>query len=139
MTRDALSPSGWERRIEWGTLGLGAAAAALVAARGTPQAAMGIAAGTVLAWLHFRWLRSVVVTLEAFSKQQAGTEKPRVPRAIYARVFGGFALLLAVVCASFFYSLLPGAAVVAGLFTLVVAVLGECVYQLARDGRVRAE
>jgi len=139
MTPGTASPGASERRIEWATIALGLAAAALVAARGSGPAALGVAAGTALAWLNFRWLRRVVATLELLSKQQAGSEKPRVPRAIYARVFGGFALLLAVVCASFFYSLLPGAAVVAGLFTLVVAVLGECVYQLARGSRVRAE
>jgi len=132
MSRGVATPSAAERRIEWGTIGLGGAAAAVMAARGTGLAALGIAAGTALAWLNFRWLRSVVVTLEVLSKQQAGAEKPQVPRGIYARIFGGFALLLAVVCASFFYSLLPGAAVVAGLFTLVVAVLIECLYQLAR-------
>jgi hypothetical protein len=139
MSRGAALPSAAERRIEWGTIGLGIVAAAVVLARGTRPAALGIMAGTALAWLNFRWLRGVVVTLEVLSKQQAGAEKPRVPRGIYARFFAGFALLLAVVCASFLYSSLPGAAVVAGLFTLVAAVLIECVYQLARGPRPGAD
>jgi len=139
MSRDGMLLTASERRIEWATLGLGAAAAGLVAARGTAPAALGVAAGAVLAWINFRWLCRAVATLEVLSKQQAGAGKPRVPRGIYARFFGGFALLLAVVCASFFYSLLPGVAVVAGLFTLVAAVLGEAVYQLARDWREKAE
>lgn len=132
MTREAAPPSASERRIEWGTIALGAAAAVFAAARVTERAALGVAVGTLLAWINFRWLRSAVLTLEALSKAQAGVEKPQVPRRIYVRFFGGFALLLAVVCASFFYSLFPGAAVVAGLFSLVAAVLVECVYLLAR-------
>lgn len=132
MSRNAVPPSPPERRIEWGTVALGAAAALCIAARGYGRAAIGVSAGAFLAWLNFRWLRSAVLTLEALSKAQAGAEKPRVPSQVYVRFFGAFALLLSAVCASFFYSLFPGAAVVAGLFTLVAAVLLECIYQLAR-------
>ncbi len=132
MSGDTAPPTAPERRIEWGTIALGAGATLWVAARVSARAAIGVAAGTLLAWINFRWLRSAVLTLEALSKAQAGTEKPNVPSQIYLRFFGAFALLLAAVCASFFYSLFPGAAVVAGLFTLVAAVLLECIYQLAR-------
>ncbi|HXZ20167.1 MAG TPA: hypothetical protein VEG63_09475 [Candidatus Acidoferrales bacterium] len=139
MSRQAVPLSASERRIEWGTIALGAAAALFAAARMTGRAAFGVAVGTLLAWINFRWLRSAVITLEVLSKAQAGVEKPSVPREVYARFFGAFALLVAVVCASFFYSLFPGAAVVAGLFSLVAAVLVECVYLLARGRGERTD
>jgi hypothetical protein len=126
---------GAERRIEWWTLGLGGGAAALAAAGGAWRTAMGIAAGTFLAWIHYRWLRGNVALLETLSIQQAGEEKPRVPRRVSARFKAGYALLIGVLCASFFFSAIPALAVGAGLLSLVAAVMAEGVYQLARGWR----
>jgi hypothetical protein len=124
-----------ERRIEWWTLGLGSGAAALAAGGGGVRTALGIAAGTLLAWANFRWLRSSVSVLEALSLRQAGEEKPRVPRRVYVRLIAGYALLLALVCASFFSSVVPAFAVVGGLLSLVAAVIAEGMCQLARGWR----
>ena len=49
-----------ERRIEYMTLGLGAAGAICAAVMWTPRAALGVAAGAVLAWLNFRWMKQGV-------------------------------------------------------------------------------
>jgi len=128
-----------ERRIEWWTLGLGSGAAAFAAAGAGVRAALGIAVGTLLAWANFRWLRSSVSVLETLSLRQAGEEKPRVPRRVYVRLIAGYALLLAVVCASFFSSVVPAFAVVGGLLSLVAAVIAEGMCQLARGWREHAQ
>ena len=130
---------GAERRIEWWMLGLGGGAAALVAMAGAWRAGLGIAAGAILAWIHYRWLRGNVALLETLAIRQAGEEKPRVPRRVSTRFMVGYALLIGVLCASFFFSAIPALAVVAGLFTLAAAVMAEGVYQLARGRREGAE
>lgn len=126
------------QRIERGTLVLGAVAALAEFYLATGRAAAGVAVGTALAWMHFRWLQKGIAVLETASTRPSPAPV-RVPTRVYARFFGGFALLLAVLCAIFFYSLLPAAAVFAGLFTLVAGVLCEGVYQLARTWGAAAD
>ena len=123
-----------ERRIEWLTLGLGAAAAVVVAVRWGWRAALGLAVGAALAWLNYRWLKQGVGALVQLSVAQADAPKVRIPRRVYLKSFGRIALLIAVVYAILSRSLLPGAAVLAGLFSLVAAVLVELLYQLFRSG-----
>ena len=140
MDLDSRVLRGAERRIAGWILGLGAAGSVLAVARGGSRAAVGIALGTVLAWIHFRWLRHSVARLETLATGQAASGvKPQVQRGLRARLLAGYALLLAGVCASFFFSSIPAAAVVTGLLTLVGAVLAECVYQLSRGCRESSE
>src|SRR5258708_21327557 len=70
-----------ERRIAWLTLLLGLAAAAILALARQRPWATGLAIGTVLAWLNFRWLKRGLDALVLASEAQQGREKPRVPLA----------------------------------------------------------
>jgi len=133
MSTDASWSRGAERRIELFTLGLGAAAALATFARASGRAALGVALGSFVAWLNFRWLKAGVGRLESLSIQEAGRENPHLPRRGGVGFVARYALLAAVLCASFFSSLVPVAAVMAGLFTLVAAVLGEGLYHLFRE------
>ncbi len=135
MTLDAAYYRCALLRIERWTLGLGGAGALAVTLRGTGRAGAGVAAGTVLAWINFRWLQQGVAVFERLSTQQAEAEKVRIPKRVYIKFFGRYALLLAVLCATFFYSLLPPAAVLAGLFTPAAGVVAEGVHQLTRGRR----
>jgi hypothetical protein len=123
-----------QRRIEGWTLGLGALISVTAAMRVTGRAGAGVAAGTALAWLNFRWLKKGIAVLESHSTQPS-PGMTRVPRGVYVRFFGGYALLLAVLYAIFFYSWLPAQAVLAGLFTLVAGIIVEGVYQLLSGQR----
>jgi hypothetical protein len=123
-----------QRRIERWTLGLGAAIALATAIRTTGRAGAGVAAGTALAWMNFRWLKKGIAVLESHSTRPS-PEMVRVPRRVYVRLYGGYALLLAVLYVIFFYSLLPAEAVLVGLFTLVAGIITEGVYQLAQGWR----
>ena len=124
-----------ERRIEYLTLGLGAAATLVTSVRWGWRAGAGLALGAALAWVNYRWLKQGVAALVQLSATQAGAEQVRVPKRVYLKFFGRFALLIVVVYAILSRSLLPAAGVLAGLFALVAAVLLELLYELVRGNR----
>jgi hypothetical protein len=126
-----------ERRIEWLTLALGAAGAVFAAARWGWRAGSGVTLGAVLTWLNLRWLKQGVGALVAVSTAQAGSGQARVPGMVYAKFFGRFALLLFAVYVILSRSILPAAAVLAGLFAVVAAVMLELLFELARGRRGR--
>jgi hypothetical protein len=130
-----MNYSAAEHRIEWMTLALGLAGAALALARWGSLPAAGVALGAVLAWLNFRWLKQGVGALVKLSTAQAGEEHPRVPVSIYFKFFGRYALLLAVVYVILSRSLLPVAAVLGGLFAVIAAVMIEVMWELVRPRR----
>lgn len=124
-----------ERRIEWLTLLLGAAAAVAGGVRWGWKFAAGLAVGAALAWLNYRWLKQGIDALARLASAQGEAETPRIPRSVYVKFLGRFALLIGVLYVILSRSLLPAAAVLAGLFALVAAVLIELVTQLVRSGR----
>lgn len=124
-----------ERRIEYLTLGLGAAATLVAAVRWGWRAGAGLALGAALAWVNYRWLKQGVAALVKLSAEQAGAEQARVPKRVYLKFFGRFALLIVVVYAILSRSLLPAAAVLAGLFALAAAVLLELLHELVWGNR----
>ncbi len=124
-----------ERRVEQLTLGLGAAGSIGSGIRWGWKAALGFALGVVLAWLNFRWLKQGVYALAQVSRAQMGQPKPRVPLAVYAKLFGRLALLLGIVYVILSRSLLPAEAIVAGLFVLVGAVLVVVVWIVIQGWR----
>ncbi len=121
-----------EHRIEWMTLAFGLAGAGFVGIRWGWRAGAGVALGAVLAWLNFRWLKQGVNALVKISTAQAESEHARVPMGIYAKFFGRFALLLLVVYVILSRSLLPGIAVLGGLFAVAAAVMLELMWELVR-------
>ena len=124
-----------ERRVEWFTLALGTAGTAFAYFHWEWHAGAAFALGALLAWINFRWLKQGVGALVAVSTAQAGSEHARVPRMVYVKFFGRFALLLLVVYVILSRSILPMAEVLSGLFALVAAVLIELIFELARGGR----
>jgi ATP synthase I chain len=124
-----------ERRIEWLTLALGVAAAVFAAVRWGWRPGAGVAVGATLTWLNFRWLKQGVSALVAVSTAQAGSEQSRVPKMVYLKFLGRFALLLLVVYVILSRSLLPVAAVLGGLFAVVAAVMIELIFELAHGRR----
>jgi ATP synthase I chain len=124
-----------EQRIEWLTLALGLAAFVLALVIWGVRSGAGVLLGAALAWLNFRWLKQGVNALVKISTAQSGSEHPRVPRSVYVKFFGRYALLLAVVYVILSRSWLPVAAVVGGLFAVVVAVMIELIWELLRYRR----
>lgn len=123
-----------ERRIERLTLMLGAAGAAYAGWRWGWKYAAGVAAGSVLMWLNFRWLDQGVGALLQAAAQSEG-QPVRNSRWIYARFVGRMALLIGALYVIFKGAWLPGRAILAGLFTLIAGVVLELFYELATGFR----
>ncbi len=123
-----------ERRVEYFTLGLGLAATLVTAAAWGRSYGVGVAVGCVLSWVNYRWLKQGLEALGRFAREQQAEEKEkiRIPKRVYVKFFGRYALILGVAYVIFARSLLPVVAVVAGLFALAAAVILEILYELAR-------
>jgi ATP synthase I subunit len=125
-----------EKRIERLTLVLGMGGGAFAFARWGWRFGAGVSLGAALTWLNFRWLKQGVGALVRVSTAQRDSEHARVPRSVYFKFFGRFALLLGVVYVILSRSILPVVAVLGGLFAIVAAVMIEMVWQLVH-GRDR--
>ena len=58
------------------------------------RAAAGLAAGAVLSWVNYRWMKQGVDTLARLSTAQAGTQRAQVPASVYLKFLGRYALLI---------------------------------------------
>jgi len=131
VTPSDFSAEATKRRIERWTLLAGALGTVAAGSFAGLLSAAGVALGAALAWINFRWLKQGLAAFEEVSRQQAGAARVRIPKRVMLRFFARTALILLVLYVSLAYSLLPAWALLAGLFTLVAAVIGESAYQLA--------
>lgn len=123
------------RRVEYFTAGLGAAGTAVAAFEWGWRSGASFALGAGIAWINYRWLRGAVSALARSAVAQAGQETVKTPKSVYIKFLGRFALLLLAVYVILSRSLLPAGGFMAGLFTVVAAVLVEMIYLLARGAR----
>ncbi len=134
MPEDEAFYAAAERRIEYFTLAIGAAAAIAAGIFWSAKAGAGIAAGAVLSWINYRWMKQGIGALARLSTAQAGAEKPRVPTSVYMKFLGRYALLIVAAYAILRGFSLPAASFIAGLFAVVAAVLVEMTGQLFCGG-----
>ena len=121
-----------ERRIAWLTLVLGGATAIIVALLRRRAWAAGLAIGTVLAWLNFRWLKRGLDALVAVSTAQEGLAKPRIPFGTWFRLMFRYGLIAFCVYVIFEYLKVPLASMVVGLCALGAATMAASVYEILR-------
>lgn len=121
-----------ERRIGWLTLLFGLVAAALVAVLRYRLWAAGLAVGTVLGWLNFRWLRRAADALVTVSTAQEGREKPKVPLTIYLAALFRYGLLGLAVYVIFVYLHVPLGSMVLGFCALAAAAIAASVWEILR-------
>jgi small-conductance mechanosensitive channel len=119
-----------ERRIEYLTLAVGAAAAVAAVVFWSVRAAAGIAVGAILGWLNYRWLKQGVGALTALAKAQQGAAKVRIPRSVYFKFIGRYVLLILAAYVILTRLRVPVESLLAGFGALVIAVLGEIIWQL---------
>jgi len=130
--KDAGAFARTERRIAWLTLALGAAAAIIVAALRHRLWAEGLAIGTVLAWLNFRWLKRGLDALVAVATAQEGAAKPRIPFGTWFRLMFRYGLIAICVYVIFEVLKVPLASMVVGLCALGAATITASVYEILR-------
>jgi hypothetical protein len=121
-----------ERRIAWLTLVLGGAAAIVVAIMRQWPWAEGLAIGTVLAWLNFRWLKRGLDALVAVATAQEGAAKARIPFGTWFRLMFRYGLIAFCVYVIFEYLKVPLASMVVGLCALGAATIVASVYEILR-------
>jgi small-conductance mechanosensitive channel len=121
-----------ERRIGSLTLIIGLTAAAMTAGFGQRRWAMGLAIGTLLGWLNFRWLRRGLDAFLAVSKAQEGREKPQIPLATYFTALFRYGLLALAVYAIFEGLHVPLGSMIVGLCALAAATIAASLYEILR-------
>ena len=123
-----------ELRIEKLTVAVGAVSALYAAERWGWRVGAGVAAGAAISWLNFRWLDQGVTALLNAAAGSGADPAPSSPW-LYARFIGRIGLLLLALYAIFKLPWFPGKAVLAGLFSLICAVLLEVSYEVATGFR----
>lgn len=132
---DDAASSALIRCIEPWTIAFGVAASFFAAWKWGWRAGAGLAAGALLSWLNFRWLKQGVISLTGLSTAQEGADKVRVPRIVYWKFFGRFVLLLAAAYVILAGLKWPAVAVIAGLFAAVAGMLMAMIVHLLQSWR----
>jgi ATP synthase I subunit len=121
-----------EQRIGWLTLVLGGASAIIVALLRHPAWAEGLAIGSVLAWLNFRWLKRGLDALVLAATAQEGLTKPQIPVGTWFRLMFRYGLIACCVYVIFEVLKVPLASMVVGLCALGAATITASVYEILR-------
>ncbi len=121
-----------ERRIGWLTLVFGFVATAVVLVLRHKRWGAGLAIGTVLGWLNFRWLGRAVDALVVVSTAQAGREKPKVPLTAYLAALFRYGLLGLAVYVIFVFLHVPLGSIVVGFCALAAATIAASVWEILR-------
>ena len=129
-----IADSRTEIRIGWLTFILGAAAVIAAAVLGHRKWAGGLAVGTVLGWLNFRWLGRGLDALVLASTAQHGHEKPLVPWWTYMLAVFRYALIGLTVYVIFKYRNIPLASMILGLCALAAAAIAASVWEIIATG-----
>jgi len=121
-----------ERRIEHLTLILGAVGGLAACWLFSIRVGSGVLIGAVLAWLNFRWLERALDSLVVVSTAQSGSAQSRLPLGTIFRMVGRYALIVGVVCVTFFVFKVPILSMLTGLCALGVATIGASLYEALR-------
>lgn len=120
-----------EQRIAWLTPCAGMIAAGAAFALHQPKWAIGLALGSALGWLNFRWMKRGADALAMASQAQAGRESPRVPLSVYVLAALRYGLIGLSVYVIFVYLHVPLASLVLGLCALGAATIAASVWEIA--------
>jgi hypothetical protein len=121
---------GSRQRIAWLTLGLGFAAALIWFFARSHREGAGIAIGTALAWLNYRWLDQGLGALVSVAQAQEGSERARVPAVIYLKFAGRYVLIALAIYVSLHYFAVPLLAMILGLLALGAGAFAESLYEI---------
>jgi len=116
--------------MQWFTLFAGGLAALPVAALRSPRWGAGIAVGTLLAWLNFRWLDQGVGAIVVAAQAQEGQPKPKVPSGTFLKFVLRYALIAVAAYVTVVYFAVPVVAVVTGLLALGAAAVVEGLFEV---------
>jgi ATP synthase I chain len=118
------------QRIAWLTLILGFAAALIWFFAKSRREGAGLAIGTALAWLNYRWLDQGLGALVCVAQAQGGSERARVPAVIYLKFAGRYVLIALAIYVSLHYFAVPLVAMILGLLALGAGAFAESLYEI---------
>jgi ATP synthase I subunit len=120
----------FSRRMFWLTFAFGLGSAALAGVLAAWKVGAGVAVGTVLAWLNYRWLDRGLGAIVGAALAQQGAPQPRVPRGTYL----GFTFRYALIAAGVYVSVkcfgIPVLAMLCGLLSVGAAAITESLYEV---------
>ena len=120
------------RRIAWLILVLGFAAAVSVFLVKSRRFGVGIAIGTVLSWLSFRWLDQSLGVVATVTTAKAGTAQARTPASFYWKIGGRYVLIAAVIYVTVHYFAVPLLSELVGLLSLGAGAMVGSLYEVFR-------
>jgi hypothetical protein len=126
-----------ERRIAWLVPIIGLTATAAAALAHHRDWGIGIAAGSALAWLNFRWLAQGLDALVFDATAQNTSQKPRVPIVTYFLAAFRYALIALCVYGIFKFLRIPLVSLLLGLGSLGAATIAASIYEIAKPLKTR--
>jgi len=128
--RESTKSAQTEKRIGWLTPCVGTLAAGAALAVHRQEWALGLAIGSGLGWLNFRWMKRAADALVTASQAQAGRESPRIPLSVYVLAALRYGLIGLSVYVIFIYLHVPLASLVLGLCALGAATIAASVWEI---------
>ena len=125
----------FSRRVQWLTVILGWAGALAAGLLKSHRAGYGVALGTVLAWLNYRWLDQGLSSFVRGSLAQEGLRKPQVPLSTYVKFGGRYALIGLALYGIVSFLAIPALWLIVGLLSLGLAVTVEGLYEVLSGSR----
>ncbi|MGB9403664.1 MAG: hypothetical protein WCA98_08990 [Candidatus Acidiferrales bacterium] len=117
-----------ETRIGRLTLALGFAAALAAGMLIGLRAGAGVAVGTLLAWLNFRWLDQATGMLVRVASEAPETVEKHVPFLVGLKLIGRYGLIAVVAYVMVVAFGLPISSILGGLLALGAAAMGASLY-----------
>jgi hypothetical protein len=125
----------FSRRVQWLTIVLGWSAALGFGLLKSRPAGYGVAIGTALALLNYRWLDQGLSAFVTGSAAQEGLPKPQVPLSTYAKFGGRYALIGIALYGIVTFLAIPALWLIVGLLALGLAVTVEGLYEVISGSR----
>jgi hypothetical protein len=124
------------QRVAWLTLALGFATAVVVFFAKSNRAGIGIAIGTVLAWVNYRWLdQSLGMLVTVTTAKPDRPEARGVPASFYWKLVGRYVLIAVVIYVIVHYFALPLVSVLVGLLALGAGAIVGSVYEVSTGSK----
>jgi cobalamin synthase len=120
------------QRIAWLTLALGFATAVVVFFAKSNRAGIGIAMGTILAWISYRWLdQSLGMLVTVTTAKPDSPEARGVPASFYWKLDGRYVLIALIIYVIVHYFALPLVSVLVGLLALGAGAIVGSIYEVS--------
>jgi hypothetical protein len=108
------------------------AAAAVFVAK-SRRAGAGLAIGTFLSWLNFRWLDQSLGVIATVTTAKAGSAQARTPASFYWKIACRYVLIAAVIYVTVHYFAVPLWSELVGLLSLGAGAIVGSLYEVFRD------